>query len=500
MTYMKRIIPLLLLGIINISNANAQEERGVVYSLEDFRAMALGQSKTILISKEKVKMAEEMKKATFAQFFPHFSANATYMWNQRSISLLSEDALLPIGTRAADGSFSFRQDQLNNKWTVVGGQAVPLDSDGKPFNPKTNPEKIQWKDYAYLPKSAMEYDIHNVFAGGLGFTQPIFMGNKIRELYNISKSTEQIVALDDKQTERDLIIEVDESYWRTVSLLNKQKLARKLTDLLEKLNSDVENMLKEGVATKGDLLNVRVKLNEAHLALTRAENGVRLSSMALYQLCGLNINGNYGLADEDISQQPLSYQIDFDINKILDSRLELKKLEQLNKIESSKVKIMKDRFMPTIALSANYLLSNPNSYNGYENKFGGMFNAGVVVSIPIFHFGDKIHTLRSARYSQRIVNYQIQEAKEKIELQVTQSNFRFQEANKKLTSAQSNIASAEENLKLAEIAYKEGLISITDLLGAQTAWVSANSDRIDASIDVRLCELYLMRAKGEAFK
>src|SRR5574344_1109762 len=69
MTYMKRIIPLLLLGIINISNANAQEERGVVYSLEDFRAMALGQSKTILISKEKVKMAEEMKKATFPKFF-----------------------------------------------------------------------------------------------------------------------------------------------------------------------------------------------------------------------------------------------------------------------------------------------------------------------------------------------------------------------------------------------------------------------------------------------
>lgn len=496
---MKRIIPLLLLGIINISNANAQEERGVVYSLEDFRAMALGQSKTILISKEKVKMAEEMKKATFAQFFPNFSANATYMWNQRSISLLSEDALLPIGTRAADGSFSFRQDQVNNKWTVVGGQAVPLDSDGKPFNPKTNPEKIQWKDYAYLPKSAMEYDIHNVFAGGLGFTQPIFMGNKIRELYNISKSTEQIVALDDKQTERDLIIEVDESYWRTVSLLNKQKLAGKLTALLEKLNSDVENMLKEGVATKGDLLNVRVKLNEAHLALTRAENGVRLSRMALYQLCGLDINGNYGLADEDISQQPLSYNGDLDINKVLDSRIELKKLDQLNKIENSKIKIMKGRFMPTIALSANYLVSNPNSYNGYENKFAGMFNAGVVVSIPIFHFGDKIHTLRSARYSQKIVDYQIQEAREKIELQVSQSNFRMQEANKKLISAQSNIAAAEENLKLANIAYKEGLISITDLFGAQTAWVSANSDRIDASIDVRLCELYLMRAKGEIF-
>lgn len=490
----------MLLGLINISTANAQDETGKIYSLDEYRTMALQQSKTVLISKEKLKMAEELRKAAFTQFLPNFSANATYMWNQKNISLLSEDALLPVGTKAADGSFSLRPDQVNNSWTIVGGQAVPLDADGKPFNPKTNPEKIQWKDYAYLPKSAMEYDIHNVFAGGVGFVQPVFMGNKIRELYNIAKSAEQVAALDDKQTERDIVIEVDEAYWRTVSLINKQKLAMKLTTLLEKLNSDVENMLKEGIATKGDLLNVRVKLNEAHLALTRAENGLRLSRMALYQLCGLNINGNYGLADEDITQNPIEINIDYDINKVLDSRIELKKLEQLNKIESSKVKIMQGRFMPTIAISGNYLVSNPNSYNGYKNKFGGMFNAGVVVSIPIFHFGDKVHTLRSARAAQRIVDYQIQDAKEKIELQVSQSSFRVQEANKKLTSAQSNIAAAEENLKLANIAYKEGLISITDLLGAQTAWVSANSDRIDAGIDVRLCELYLLRAKGDAFK
>ena len=140
---MNRIIPLLLFGVINVTISNAQDETARVYSLEEYRAMALGQSKTILISKEKLKMAEELKKAAFTQFFPNFSANATYMWNQKSISLLSEDALLPIGTRAADGSFSFRADQVNNKWTMVEGQAVPLDSEGKPFNPKKNPEKIQ---------------------------------------------------------------------------------------------------------------------------------------------------------------------------------------------------------------------------------------------------------------------------------------------------------------------------------------------------------------------
>lgn len=476
-------------------NGNAVIQQA--FSLEEYRAMALEQSKTMLISKEKISQANELKKATFAQFFPNFSANATYMWNQKSISLLSEDALLPIGTMASDGSFSFRADQVNNKWTMVEGQPVPLDANGKPFNPKTDPGKIQWKDYAYLPKSAMEYDIHNIFAGGIGFVQPVFMGNKIRELYNISKSNEQIALLDDEKTKRDLLIEVDESYWRTVSVLNKEKLAKEYVALLTKLNDDVDNMYKEGVATKADLLNVRVKLNEANLALTKAQNGLRLSKMALYQLCGLKIDGNYGLKDADIEQMPLAVENTFDINKVLDSRLEIRQLKQLSNIASSNVKIMRGRYMPTLALSANYLVSNPNSYNGYENKFGGMFNAGVVLNVPIFHFGDKMHSLRAAKHQQNMINYQIQDAKEKIELQVNQSNFRMQEANIKLEAAMSNIASANENMKLANEGYKEGVIGITDLLGAQTAWVSANSERIDASIDVRLCQLYLDRAKGE---
>jgi Outer membrane protein len=477
----------------------AQEGQSTVYSLEEYRAMALEQSKSILISKEKIAQAMELKKAAFAQFFPNFSANATYMWNQKNISLLSEDALLPVGIKAEDGSFAFTPDQINNKWTIVGGQPVPLDANGNPFNPTTDPDKILWKNYAYLPKDAMEYDIENVFAGGIGFVQPIFMGNKIRELYNISKSNVAVAELSNEKKIRDLTIEVDEAYWRTVSLINKVKLANDYTELLKKLNNDVENMLKEGVATKGDLLNVRVKLNEANLALTKANNGLRLSKMALFQLCGLDINGNYQLKDADIEQLPIESHYNFDINKVLDSRLEIRQLEQLGKIANSNVKIMEGRFMPTIAISGNYLVSNPNSFNGYKNKFAGMFNAGVVVSIPIFHFGDRIHTLKAARHQKNMVDYQIAEAKEMIELQVNQSSFKMQEANAKLESAISNINAANENLKLAQEAYKEGLIGVTDMMGAQTAWVSANSDRIDASIEVRLCELYLKRAKGDIF-
>ena len=470
---------------------------GQTYTLKQYEEFALQNSKSLKVSQERINAAENLRKAAFTQFLPSFQAVGTYTWNQKNISLLSEDALLPVGTKMADGSFGFTADQISNKWTMIEGQPVPLDADGVPFDPKVNPEKIQWKQYAYLPKSELTYDVHNIFAAGIGFTQPIYLGGKIRELYNIAKTTEEMARLQTDNRQEELIISVDQAYWTTVSLINKKKLAEKYVELLTKLEKNVQAAIDEGVATRGDLLNVKVKLIEANLALTRATDGVTLSKMALFRVCGLDLDGDFGLADEDISQgQAQELDPAYNTAQAIDNRFEIRELENLSKISRSQVNIARSRFLPNIAASVNYLTTNPNTFSGFENKFKGMFTAGVAITIPIFHFGDRIYTLKAAQSEERMVQHRIDEAKELINLQVTQANFKVREANKKLEAAQSNISAAEENLRLAELSYKEGLISVTDLLAAQTAWISANSDKIDAGIDARLCELYLRKAVG----
>lgn len=53
--------------------------------------------------------------------------------------------------------------------------------------------------------------------------------------------------------------------------------------------------------------------------------------------------------------------------------------------------------MPDIFLSGGYTYLNPNPYKGFEKKFGGDWNIGVVLSMPIFHWGDRVHTLNAAK-------------------------------------------------------------------------------------------------------
>ena len=466
-----------------------------VLNLEECRQMALEHNKTLQISQENVKAANKLKQAAFTQFLPNFSANGTYAWNQKNISLLAEDAMLPVGTKMADGSFGFTADQISNGWTLINGQPVPLDANNIPFNPKTNPEKIQWKGCALLPKDALEYDIHNIFAGTIGFVQPIFMGGKILELYRIAKYGESLAnaQLESKTTE--LILEGDEAYWRVVSVENKVKLAKEYRNLIAKADSDVTVMIDEGVATKAEALKIKVKLNEADVSLSKAENGLSLSKMALNQLCGIPLYESYILVDEELNNASKTEEL-ISYEQAYNNRPELKALTQLENIAKSNEKVMLSRFMPNIALSGNYLLSNPNVYNGYKNEFGGMFTVGVVGNIPLFHFGEKFHTLKAAKSQHRIASLQLEEAKEKIQLQISQSTYKVAESVKKQVATQENVLQAEENLRYATEGFEAGVITSTDLLGAQTAWLSAKSEAIDSAIEVKLCNLYLQKSLG----
>lgn len=479
-----------LLTIVSVVQLHAQK----VLKLEDCRQKALEHNKTLQMSKESVNAARELKKAAFTQFLPNFSANATYAWNEKNLSLLAEDAMLPVGTKMADGSFGFTADQISNKWTLVNGQPVPLDANNTPFNPKTNPEKIQWKGYALLPKEAMEFDIHNVFAGTIGFVQPVFMGGKILELYRVAKYGENLAAAQHENKTTELLLEVDEAYWRVVSLENKVKLAREYRNLIAKLDSNVRVMIEEGVATKAEALKVRVKLNEAEMTVTKAEDGLNLSKMALNQLCGFPLDEQYALSDATLKSEENVQLIPVD--EAISNRPEIKALTQVENIAKSNERIMLSRFMPNIGLTGNYLVSNPNVYNGYKNEFGGMFNVGIVANVPLFHFGDKFHTLNAAKLQRKIAGMQLDEVKEKMQLQIKQNSYKVAESMKKKSATEKNIEQAEENLRYATEGFDAGVITSTDLLGAQTAWLSAKSENIDACIDLKLCNLYLSKSLG----
>ena len=295
------------------------------------------------------------------------------------------------------------------------------------------------------------------------------------------------------------MLAVDKAYWQTVSLANKRRLAMKYRDMLARLDSDVVKMVTEGVATRSNELSVSVKLNEAEMTLTKVEDGLTLSRMLLCQLCSLPLDTRPSLADELSSDLAVSTEnLQPDVAGALQNRPELCQLSTAQSIYEEKVKIERSAFLPQLALTGGYMLSNPNVFNSFERKFSGTWGVGVVLKVPVWNWGEGKYKVRAAKAEASMAGLKRDEVREQVELQVTQEAFRVNEAARKLQLSLKNLDKAEENLRTARLGFAEGVITTSDLLAAQTAWLQAHSDKIDAQIDIKLSRAAYDKAIGQS--
>ncbi len=486
-----REIALIIVGLLWTGCLSAQN----VYSLEDCRKMALDNNKTAKIAQAESDKAEYERKAAFTKFFPELSIKGAYVRNGEETSLIAEDMYLPIGTLTESG-FAFTPDQINNKWVKMGGLSIPLDAEGKPFDPRSNPEKIMWKQYTTIPADELTFDTRNIFLASLNLTQPVFMGGKIIAYNKICKLKKELADSKLSTLQEEILVKTDEAYWQIVSLNSKKKAVEGLISLLEKMDNDVKALIETGMATKADELSVSVKKNEAEMALFKVQNGIQLSKMLLAQYCGLPMNEDYTLEDEQNESIQFSETESIDMNEVYEKRNEIKSLTLAQEIYKQKEHIERAKLMPSIALMGCYAGTNPNIKEGFENKFGFDWHVGVVVNIPLLHWGENIFTLKAAKCETEIARYKEDEAKEKIELQVNQSLLNHSEALRKLNISARNLEKAEENLKHATLGFEEGVIPAANLMEAQTAWLSAKSSQIEAEIEAKISEINYKKATG----
>lgn len=452
-------------------------------SLDSCRSMALTNNKQLRVRAEAVRQTGYQQKEAFAAYLPAIDFNGGYMYNQKEISIFDKDQLLPTKTFDLKTQ-SYQFDIVKNPLT-----GEPIKGPDGQYIPQT---------VALIPKEAMTYNIHNVFFGAITLTQPIYMGGKIVAMNRLTHYAEEAArALHNSEAE-NVIYAVDAAYWQVVSLKAKQKLAVSYVALLDTLRNNVNAMVEQGVATRSDLLTVEVKLNQAQVDLTKVDNGLVLSRMALAQVCGLPVNTQFTLADEDNDFVDCTAPIatSYNMADVYARRQDLHALEMGIEALRQKEKVALSDMLPKIALVGSYSFSNPNMFDGFSRRFSGAFSVGAMISIPLWHWGGNYNKYRAAQSQTRMAELELADAKDLIDLQVSQSAFKAQEAVKTYHTTLANLDKANENLRQATLGFREGVMTTDNVMEAQTAWLKANSEKIDALIDVHLCDVYLAKVLG----
>lgn len=345
-----------------------------------------------------------------------------------------------------------------------------------------------------LNKLLPEYGISPMITA----SQPIYAGGKIRAGKEAAAKSVEIAKEQKVLTTAEVLLATDNAYWLLVSAREKIKLAGQYARQLEALYTELNNAYTAGLTYKNDVLRVKVQQNQNELNLTRAKDAWVLAKLNLTQVTGLGDSVDFVIPDSVFGRfdpETLSRSMD----EITAGRPEIKILQKSIEAEKIQEKILKADLKPTIGLSASGLAGfgkqGINLGNPSKNAFASYYGM-VQLSIPLLDWGQRKQKIKQQQHTIAAQEYQLQETKEKISLEVQQAYLQLNESAKQVELSGTSLEQAEENLRLSNDRLKAGTITGKDVLEAQTIWQQAYSDIIDARATYRINEAKLYKALG----
>ena len=235
-------------------------------TLSQARELALEHNKDIAKSKLTLEQTQNDAKAYKTNYYPRINLMAADFYSTTKGDFSIAGGHLPI--------------YMLNPATGTYVPNVTMGADGNYI----------LNQYADFPSTKMDYKVGNIFLGGVSLTQPLYMGGKITAAYRMASRGAEMAEENIRLTESQVILNTDEAYMQAIRARQLADVARSYKQLLEELMKNVESAVRHGLKTRNDQMKVQVKLNEAELAIQRAENGIRLSTMNLCHVIGLPLN------------------------------------------------------------------------------------------------------------------------------------------------------------------------------------------------------------------
>ncbi len=432
---------------------NAQE----TLTLSKCRAMALENNKQMAAAIKQTQAARYTEKSYWANFFPNFTASGSGL-----------------------------HSTMNGSFNIPGGN-LPT------FIPDATGQFLPNNGFAYFPGIDLNYKVRTIYMGGLQIEQPIFMGGKIKAAYKMATLGKQMAQLNENLTSTDIILETDQAYALMIKAQEMNKVAESYHAVLQELMKNVQSAYKHGLKSKNDVLKVQVKLNESELSIRKAQNALRLANMNLCHLIGKPLNETLHISDDfPIIEQ----QSETQINDIT-ARPEYNILDKQVDLAKQQVKLTRSELMPQIGIRGSYDYIHGLKVNEQTMFDKGNFSVLLNVSIPIFHFGERINKVRAAKMKLEQTRLEQADLNEKMLLELTQSANNLDEAKLEAELADQSLLQADENRRISKGEYEAGLESLADHLEAQALWQQAYENKVDAHFQLYLNYVKYLKAAGQ---
>lgn len=350
----------------------------------------------------------------------------------------------------------------------------------------------------------MTLQLKGAYMAGINLTQPVFTGGKIVAANKMAKTGLKISKEQLRATRMDVIAEAEKAYWTYVAVLGKVDMMEAYLTMMDSIHSMTEFSVRTGMASRQALLRVETRRSEIIYRLQQSMNGADMCRMALCRIIGVADTVSI-FPTEKIETNLRIPDNGFDI----ENRPELQILSKNIDIKRQEVAMSRADFLPTIGVQLGWSAYGNIKMKGWSQDetgnyipFSSVTNSNgfmglLSVQIPVFHWGEGLKKIRRAKIEVENARLSLDRNKRLMQLEVNRNYNNLITGASLLQSAETAMSEADENLRIMKEQYGAGLVTLTDLLEAQSQWQSSYSNLIEAKTQYRIYHIDYLRSTGQ---
>lgn len=334
--------------------------------------------------------------------------------------------------------------------------------------------------------------VNQVAFGSANLSLPLYSGGRIK--YGI-ESAKYLVEASKLTTEND---KVAIAYNVAQAYNNLFKASQSIKVLEENLTASTkrdETFLKlenNGVIARNDRLKANLQTSNIELQLLEAKNNYKIANINMDLLLGLPETTEIEVDSDYINEMQVVKTVDYYLNTAQLNRKDLQALQQLRKAASLGTKAAKAENLPSIALTGGYVAAD-------VPKFFTMYNAvnvGLGIQYNLSNLWKKNSSLKQSQAREKQLSATDEMLNDNIKLEVNREYQNADYYKQRIEVFEKSSVQANENYRITKNKYDNGLATMTDLLDANAAQITASVGVINAKADAALAYRKLLQTTG----
>ena len=330
-------------------------------------------------------------------------------------------------------------------------------------------------------------------SGSLDFSQIVYSQSYYSAL-RISRLMMDQGKLTGESTQTGLVFEVAQSYYYAQISRNQIRNLESNLEKLVKAENIARSQYANGLIMKVDVDRITVnKLNiQTQIDRLRVTYEQQLNLQRYYM--GLDPATPIVFTDS-ITPATVNLQATVDPANHIDIRL----LEKQKQLAVARIRLNQASWYPSLNLIGSVSYTNQSNDFYLAGNPGGWYNTtlvGLRLSVPVFNGLQRKYAVSQSKIDLDALKISEEDTRKSLDLQAKDASGRLLNAITDEERQRENIKVADRVFNISQEQYQKGIISLTDLLNAESGLSEAQTNHSLALVQMKIAELEFLRANG----